>query len=263
MINRLIFSFLTLLALFSGNCLAQQARNLNVDLQLDQPYDQALVIEVSVRNHSFIIVPPTFTILRPILSSVTQTVVIAQGELNAALSIEDISVDAIDYSIRFRCLSCASSVPTQYFTASGTRLGLVNDAYIAPQALPSSINVSLQTLGFITGQVLLDNGALADSNVRTTIRLSDSGTGQLVSRQPITILAGDTKAEYRFEGLRRSGGVRYLLQLGCSNCRRVRQSVDTALDSAMNHSGIDYVVQERRIDISGIVTLLLSETSAP
>ncbi len=259
MMNRLIFSFLILLALLSGTCLAQQTRSLEVNLQLEQAYDQALVMEVSVRNHGFVVVPPALTILRPILSSVTKTVVIPADQLNVSINIEGILSAAIDYSIRFHCISCASSVPTQFFTADGTSLGLFNAAYIDPEQLPASINVPLQTLGFIAGQVVLANGESADRSVRTTVRLFDSDAKQLITSQPVTIAAGDSRADYRFNGLARSDRLNYLVELDCANCGPNRQLFAIELDSFLNHLGIDFLIQERLVSMSDILYLLLAE----
>lgn len=263
MIKRLILRFFTLFSLVSGVCVAQQSRSLEVNIQLAPPSDQTLLLEVSVRNHAFILVPPTFAIIRPITSLVTQTLQIEPGQSAASITLQGISTDAVDYTVRFRCLNCSDSIPLQFLisprASSGTSRGLIDDAYIDPEDLEPAINVELDTLGFIRGVVRLAQGQAAENDVRLTVRAVDAVSGQLASSQPIRIVAGDNIAEYRLNGLARRENSSYIVEVSCGNCRPVRQVFEQSLDSMSNHSAINFQVEEGTVPISGIINLLFSE----
>ena len=254
-----IFALFLASLLWSGVNFAQQTRSLNVELQLDQPSDQALMVEVSVRNHSFLVVPPSFSILRPIISSVSKMVEIPAGAQNASLDFDDILTEAIDYSVRFRCVNCSSSIPLQYYTESGTTRGLGNSAYIDPDDLGDLLPVSLETLGFISGAVALGDGLDATRDIRLSLRLSDVSSVQLLATEGVLIREGANTVEYRIEGLTRRRADSYQLELQCSLCSpRVSRAVPT-LPASENHQNIDFTVEQSDPTVIGVFELLLDE----
>ncbi len=221
---------------------AQEELSIDLDFSLDQVSDRPLRLEVSVRNHGFVVIPPV-TIIRPILSSVSQTTMIRANQSSVSLTISGISPEAVDYTIRFRCLNCADSLPTQYYLERDgvvrTSRGLVNDAYIDPAELSSLAAVELETFGYVEGAISLSSERFSSRSPVATVALIDIDSGREASSTKVPLVLGAT-APFRLDRLDRRFVDAYRLRIRCGACDPRQLSFGQPLSADLNHSGLDF-----------------------
>jgi len=253
------------LTVFSNRVMGQETRTLEGEVSLDLgPATKDLLIEITVSNHLFVVIPPTFTIIRPVTSRETRRVIIERGESSVNYFVDNIITDPVDYSIEFSCINCTDAFRTQYYTPTGNRFGLVNSAYIDPEALGASVNVVIVTDASIEGEISLINNAVALRDLEYELVVASNNSPQVVYRRlsNIRMRAGQNSVAYRVTGLRRRiGPDLFLIQLRCTNCRGKSartQSFDGPLSPALNHTGIDFISSdEAAINIAPVIDLLL------
>jgi len=242
---------------------AQETRSLSVALNFDTPYDRPLQLEVSVRNHSFVVVPPSFTIIRPIVSSVTQSISLAAGQSSAAITFTRVLTEAIDYSIRVRCVNCPAALPTQYSLtpvsetgiASTTRV-LGNSAYIDPEDLAQNLSVALETFGVISGQIQRHDDESSAKRIVVSVVVSNAEFDNELSQQRVEIKPNMASFDYRVEGLDRRFADNYHLQARCVQCEPKVISWPNDLDASLNYQGINFEVNQGVMSINGVLYIL-------
>ncbi len=246
-LNRWVFlTVMCVFALLSTQALHAQTRSLDGAINLDAPADQSLQIEISVRNHAFV-VTPVFGIIRPIISVRSVVVVVQPGQTDAQFSIDGISVDAVDYTIQYKCLGCSGVLRTQYYSPDGTRFGLANSVYIDPDDLVSPLNTELQTLGQVSGTVnVLSNSVNSSAeqdaprSVRASVVLLNANTQQLIDSQELVLGGGSAVVAYQFSELRRTAASEYFVELRCGQCEVRSQRFSTRLTASRNHQNINF-----------------------
>jgi hypothetical protein len=257
--RRAAINSLWLLLLCSVDVFAQSSeRTLSGLIALDTAINQPLSIEVTVRNHGFVVIPPAFTILRPIISSVSDVKVLEPNQTSAAFTISGISSNAVDYSIRFRCIDCSEKLRDQYYTLTGTQLGLSGPAYIDPSDLPVNLSRTLDTLGTVSGQVLI--GAAAERSLPITIRLLDADSDSVIQTQSVILRKGQVAIDYSMDGLNRSRSEGYSVEMECFRCEQSLVRTAAILAASEDHEGVDFkVLASANFLLSGVLILLLSE----
>ncbi len=230
-------------------CSASFAQSLNLtgSVQLDfgvasNDYD----VEVTVSNHSFVVISVApLVIIRPIISQVTETVTIEQGQSSTNFAISGISTDAVDYVIGFRCDDCDGVFSPQYYSPDGNKLSLVNQVYIDPADFPGNLNFTLTSGISISGIVGLEEGKLAKKNLSLLLSIYDSDDPtNLFRRIGLTIPQGSNSTSYSIDKLVRETELSgFYLQLECLNC--LTSSVlaidyPIFLDPAIDHTDINF-----------------------
>lgn len=243
---------------------AQSTRSLSGTLTLDVgPSEIARDIEITVNNHSFVVIPPAFTILRPITSRESTIVRMQSGTSQVNYSIENIVTDPVDYSIAIRCLGCANNIPTQFYTPSGNAFGLVNSAFIDPEDLPTTLDFTAITRASIKGEIVLNKTSERDLRFRVTV-LSDQNIDRTFGTPSLVILAlGENSISYSITGLPREiGSDQYRVKLECTNClgqSRRAQFFANTLSPNQNHSEIDFLATDISVPVLAPILLILLE----
>ena len=203
-------------------------------------------IQITVRNHSFVVfsVLP-LVIIRPILSSELTEVVIESSTQVVPFQIENVSTNAVDYSIEIRCLTCNGSMPVQYYSESGNRLGLSNDVYLDPDRLDLPINIEAITRGIIGGTISIDSAAERDLELSLFV-LNSEDSNVVLAEKSLTLDSGNSQIDYEISELNRGFANAWLLRLQCTNCYRESGEpilFPEALTSNEDHQGIDFVFE--------------------
>ncbi len=249
------------------NCLATaQARSLSGVITLDTDSAKAdLPIDITVSNHSFAVVPPSFTIIRPVTSKQTRRVVIVQGEVQVDYLVEDIIDDPFTYTIRMDCVGCSSVFRRQYYSPSGNRFGQGNSVHIKPADLPASLDLTLITDASIEGKVELQS-EVANKDLRFELNVSSTQNRNVVYRtlSDIVLAKNESSVTYSVTGLRRSiGNTQFRVSLRCLNCAGASgetQFFASPLSPDENHRNVDFLVSNPPlIIVSPIVDLLVSD----
>lgn len=260
-------SLLLTLLVFTQPSLAQQTRTLTGTIQLDYGVaERDYVIDVTVRNHSFVVFFP-FTILRPITSEVTQQLVIKAGRFSASYHIAGIIEDPVDYTIQINCEACKQIIPTQYYSEGGNSFSaLDNKIFIDPVELPLNLSIPLITNASIKGRIALENNETANRNLSYTMTVLSSNNPSLVYQtiKGVTLPQGSNGINYSILGLNRNtNGASYQVKLQCENCFGLSAKpiiYSRNLLSIENHTGIDFNVTDMAIvPIGAITELLLSD----
>jgi len=250
-----------------SNCkiaLGQSTRSLSGTVTLDlTPSEIDRDIEISVRNHSFVVIPPNFQILRPITSRESSTVKMLAGTTQVNYLLENIIIDPVDYSISIRCIGCSIDMPDQFYTSEGNAFSLINSAYIDPLDLPNTLDLTAITRAEISGEITLDKIATRDLLYTLTVFSAENRDRIFATLSPITIASGTTSTSYSVTGLNRAiGSDRYRIKIQCINCigqARAEQVFIRALSPNQNHSQIDFSVIDIPIPvIAPILELLLN-----
>ena len=243
---------------------AQTTRSLAGQISLDvAPAIRDLAIDITVRNHSFVVLPPPFGIVRPIQSTVTTRVVIVLGESNTEYSLTGIVENPVDYAIQIKCPGCEDIIPTQYYSPDGNRFGLSNSVYIDPDDLPAELALVALTHATISGKINLLNPASKDLDF--TLEATDEGYPDFIyaSDSSLKISKGDQTLNYQMSGLERSSGS-FLLTLQCRNClgsAHRKRLFETPLSSQLNHTNIDFtLIGEGVVIIAPMINFLLDSS---
>ena len=204
--SKTLWPIIALLSFLAADiALAQDTRSLSGTLRLDVgPSDNDRNIEITVRNHLFIVIPPNFTILRPILSSESVIVQLAEGSSQVSYSIDNIITDPVDYSISVRCLGCAIDIPNQFYTPNGNTFGLGLTAFIDPQGLPDTLDLTAITRAKIDGEIVLNEVSDRDLQFELTVFSSENADDILSTISPIILASGQESVSYSIKGLNRS-----------------------------------------------------------
>lgn len=236
--------------------------NVSLDFSVAQ---RDYIVEVTVSNHSFIVIPPGFTIIRPLLSRVRKSVTIPQGQSSIDYEIEGISVDAANYVIDFRCENCNGVFTPQYYTKKGNSFFRNNDIFLDPEDLPTNLNFILTSGVSITGLVSLPDGNNASKDLMFLLSVIDSSNPiNVLRRMNIIIPKGNNSSTYSIDGIvRETGLVGFDLALECINCTTGSTLLinhSTTLDSSTDHTDIDFVVDFQDTTYLPAVLHLLNET---
>ncbi len=242
-IKRLSLTLATLYMLTVG-CLAsaQQVRSVAVEFNLETASDISLPIEVTVRNHTVVVVPPNFTIIRPIISSVTQTLTLPANQTRIALRFSNVSTEAVNYSIRIRCLACDDEFPTQYYLlrngqARSTR-ALIDDAYLSPSELDNLAPIDIETFAVLSGTINLRSGRFAPRIVRARLQVTDAQTGRLLDVNGLVTLKSDDVTGFRLNRIDRRFVNQFNLSLKCTQCERKQYRFNRQLSATENHTNL-------------------------
>lgn len=248
----------------SGVAEAQSTRTLSGTLTLDvTPSQIDREIEITIRNHAFVVIPPNFAILRPITSSESTIITMPAGSSRVNYSLSNIITAPVDYSISIRCLGCASDFPLQYYTLSGNTFALGLSAFIDPEDLSSQLNITAITRATIKGEIALEQ--IAERNLRFTITVfSEQDSGRAIKTvSPITLQAGTKAVAYSITGLDRAIDLdRYRVKLKCINCSGQSAKVHVflnALSPNQNHSNINFSVTDISVPTLASILLMLIE----
>lgn len=257
---RLATIFLVLLTC-SWSVTAQTNLSLQGTVFFDVPPARDITVEISVRNHSFVVLPPPLGFIRPITSSVMTVVSVPNGSQSISYLIEDIEPDPVDYTIQIKCLGCSGTVPTQYYTMNGNATGLVNSAFIDPLDLPSELNLNLITRGMISGEIELLNESSQD--LEFIVEAFDNNVPEFAIAQspPIVLPAGELIVDYQIRGIRRNN-VQLRLEAKCENCfgrARKPQTFERLLSSQEDHNGINFSFEGRGTPVLAPILLPLIE----
>lgn len=242
---------------------AQSTRTLQGTLSLDVASNiKNRTIEISVRNHSFVVVPPAFTILRPITSAQSTLISMPMGISSVNYLIDTISPEAIDYSIQIKCLDCVADFRTQYYSPIGNQYGLANAIYLDPDALPDQLDLNAITAVTISGQLQL----LEVSSRDLTFELSvyDFNQPQRVyQQQSIFLPAGASTVDYIVTGMTRtSDESSFGVRLKCTVCNGVSQQTleyPARLSAGLNHQQINFTIDGATPLIAPSIYLLLND----
>lgn len=262
MFKKLILTLLIACAVNSNLTWSQTTRGVSGAITLDvTPSDKNRVIEVTVNNHSFVVIPP-FTIIRPITSSQSTRVTLTAGESTINYFIDGIIDDPVDYTIELNCIGCSSDFPRQYYSPDGNKFGLANSTYIDPDDLPVVLNLTAITRASITGEIYLNNISDRDLLFTVTVFSAQNPQQNFKTKSAITLPAGSLNTAYTISGLSRAiGSDQYGIRLQCTNCygkSRQPQNFSKTLSADENHSDIDFSVTDiARIVITPILDLLL------
>jgi len=246
----------------SNEVSAQSTRSLSGTLSIDIGTNEIdRNIEITVNNHSFVVLP-SLAFIRPITSSETAIVALPAGSSQLSYTINNIISDPVDYSVRIRCLGCSVDIPTQYYTTNGNAFGLVDSAYIDPNNLPTTLNLTAISRARITGTITLDQIADRDLRFRVSVLGSDNTERIFGVLNPIIMRSGTSSVSYSIGGLRRnSGSDQYRVQLECLNCvgsSRSAQFFARVLSPTQNHNRIDFAATNVSIPIlAPIIELVL------
>ena len=235
---------------YCGTAGAQSTRSLNGTLSLDViPPIQSLVLDVTVRNHSLVVIPPSFQILRPITSQQTTRINVSSTGRAVAYRIDGIINDPDDYSVQIKCVSCTSLLPTQFYTTDGNRLSLVAAAYIDPADLPELLDLTAITRAFIRGSLVLDQTAQRDLLFDISVLSANNPQSVLRILPGVLLPQGQMTQAYVVSGIYRSiGADRYSVAAKCTNCfgkSARRQFFPLTLSPDQNHAGIDFQVSDQ------------------
>jgi hypothetical protein len=243
---------------------AQTTRSLSGQISLDiAPAIKGLIVEISIRNHEFVVLPPPFGFIRPIQSTVTTNVIITQGEASALYSLTGIVEDPVDYTIQIKCPGCENVIPTQYFSPAGNQFGLSNLAYIEPDDLPVQLALVALTRATISGEILLFKPASKDLDFTLEVAADGNPAFILAANNSLRITKGDHVLKLQISGLARSSNS-FLVSLQCRNCSgsaRVKRIFDTALSAQSNHSNINFTLIDEGVAIMSPVINLLLESA--
>ena len=252
-----------IIAIVLGNAAWAQTRSLSGSLSLDiGPSDIDRQIVITVRNHAFVVIPPTLAILRPVTSLESTTITLPKGSVNVDYLINNIINDPISYSISIECIACSNDLPTQYYSPSGNRFGLSGSAYLDPDELPDELNLIGITRASISGGITLDRTADRTLNFNLTVFSINKPDLSYRVLSPITLAPGMSTTDYSVTGLNRAiGSDQWGVRLQCINCfgasRRV-QVYDRALSPNENHSSINFFVSDEPVPtLAPIMNLLL------
>ncbi len=255
--------------LLSLSANAQQTRSLDGAITLDVgQIDRDLTLALTVNNHNFVVLP-TFAFIRPITSSRTVTVDFLAGADQMEFTIDGIIENPVDYSIEIQCLGCSDSVPRQYFTQGGNLLGLVGAAFIDPDDLASSIDISLISRSQISGVIQLQTPQeapqVADRDLSFVVDAVVPNAGgqaqQLLLSQTVMLSAGESQAAFILRGISRSTQPGVSLVARCQSCLGVlpRQIQSEQLFSALvDHTGVEFIFDSNATPtITGAIDLIL------
>ncbi len=251
---------------YSWPATAQTGLSLRGLASFDVAPINTLTLEISVRNHSFVVLPPPLGFIRPITSSVMTVVSVPSGSQSISYLIEDIEPDPVDYTIQMKCLGCSDIVPTQYYTMNGNATGLVNSAFIDPLDFPSELNLNLITRGMISGEIELLNESSQD--LEFIVEAFDSNVPEFAIEQspPIILPAGELIVDYQIRGIRRNN-VQLRLAAKCENCfgrARKPETFERLLSSQEDHNGINFYFEGRGTPVLDPILLpLLEEEISP
>lgn len=240
---------------------AQVTRDLVGQISLDiAPAVKDLIVDISVRNHSFIVIPPTFTILRPIQSIVSTRVLIAEGDSSALYSLSGIVQNPVDYTIQIKCSGCEDIIPTQYYSPQGNRFGLADSTYIDPEDLPAQLALLAITRATIAGKINLLSTASKDLDFTVEVAADEFPDFIYATNSSLKMSKGDQTLNYQISGLARSSNL-LQVSLRCRNClgtARRKRLFKTPLSSQSNHSNIDFTLADEGLAIiSPLINLLL------
>ena len=240
-----------IITIILGNAAWAQTRSLSGRLSLDiGPSETDRQIMITVRNHSFVIIPPTFAILRPVTSLESTIVSLTKGTTNVDYVINDIITDPVDYSISINCIACSDSLPTQYYSPSGNRFGLSGSAYLDPDELPDVLNLTATTRASISGEITLNRVADRKLNFSVTVFSRNNPSILYKVLSPIPLTSGMATTAYTVVGIDRAiGSDQYGVRLQCINCfgrSKIAQVFDEALSPNENHSSINFSANEIR-----------------
>jgi len=244
--------------------LAQTTRTLEGRIDLDVGSAvKDLALDIVVNNHSFVVLPPAFTIVRPIQSSVITRVNLIEGQNSVSYFLNDIINDPVDYTVQIRCIGCADIIPTQIYTPEGNQFGFPNAAFIDPGDLPAQLNLNAISRAVISGQITLQNPAERDLSF--TISIIDPANPNIIlaTNGSLEISAGDSNIDYQFTNLARSNDS-FQVQFRCKNCfghARSIQTFERLLSAQTNHSNIDFTLSDagQPITLTAIYLLLLGQ----
>lgn len=259
-----LLSFCIILMSLLVQISSAQTRSLSGVISLDVgTSDIERTIIVSVRNHSITVVPPFFSIIRPVTSVETTTVVLPQGSSSVAYSVQNIISNPVDYSVALQCVNCTDNFPIQYYASSGNRFTLGGPTFIDPADLPSTLNITAITRSTISGDIILDQ--VADRALNFSIDIFSSQRPELSFQtlSSITLEQGQRSVSYIVNGLNRSIGLDlYGVRLQCTNCfarSRAPITFERLLSAEQNHSSINFeVTDEESAPIAPILNLLLA-----
>ena len=262
----LLFLGLVLCSAVASPSAIGQTRSLGGSLQLDTGVAaEDLRLEITVNNHIIIVQPP-FSITRPITSSESTEVVMLAGQDSIDYLVTDILPDPVDFTVQISCLGCSSSIPDQYYSMGGNRLGLQSDVFIDPEDLPELLDFNVISRARISGTI--DLGAVAERDLMFAISVASNVLPERIyqSGTTVTLPNGSTRVDYQLLGLNREIGddlFRVVLQcLNCSASSAVAQLFPTALSPLQNHSGIDFQVTDEGpifTTIAPMLDLLLND----
>ena len=241
----------------------EEFRSLSGELHLDVGVaDQDLNLRITVRNHSFVVIFPIL-ILRPITSQVSDTVVMTAGSASTSYSISQIIEAPVDYTIKVECLACQNTIPTQYYSLSGNRLGLVDGVYIDPEDLPATLDLALLSRAKIAGEIKLADNVVSERNLSFTVSAVDAESQSIVyqSINNVVLAQGKTTAAYAFSGLDRSVNAGYRIKVRCTNCFGASaqpQFSDRLRTIMQNHQAVNFeIIDLPHVPIPAIIELLL------
>ena len=261
--GKLLLLSVLLIANIQASFAQEQFRSLNGELNLDAGVaQQDLNLRVTVRNHSFVVIPG-FTIIRPITSQVSDTVVIAEGASSTSYSISQIIEDPVDYTIQIECLGCKDIIPTQYYAPSGNSFGLPNSVYIDPADLPAVLNVELISRAQIAGEIELAGNMVSKRDLVFTVSAVNADNPAIVyqSINDLVLAQGESSVAYQLTGLSRTVSPGYRVQLQCTNCfgrSAQKQTSSDVLTGGQNHQAINFLVTDiPLIPLAPILQLLL------
>lgn len=246
-----------------GNNAWSQTRSLSGSIILDAgPSEVDRAIVVIVRNHSFTVLPPSFSILRPVTSTESTLVFLPQGSSSVDYSIDGIISDPSDHSISIQCLGCSNNFPTQYYTPTNNRFTLGGSAYIDPSDLPSTLNITAITRTSISGEISLGRVAERDLNFSIDIFSVNNPELSYKTLSSIILPTGMSGIAYSVTGLNRSIGLdQYGVRLQCNNCfgsSRRPQIFDRQLPANQHYSLINFLASDEKAPpITPILDLLL------
>lgn len=247
--------------LFANMVHAQTTRSLEGLISLDvAPAVRDLTLDIIVNNHSFVVLPPPFGILRPIQSSVSTRIQILEGQTNANYVLDGIIDDPVDYTVQIRCLGCSDIIANQSYTPSGNRPGFPFSAFIDPDDLAPQLNLTALTRAVISGQIVLRTTSERDLSFSVTVSPVSSPSIILAKDDAITIAAGASTAVYQLTGLARTNSA-VQVNVRCNNClgvARRTQAFERTLFTQTNHRDIDFTLaDEGRPNIPTAIYLLL------
>lgn len=223
--SRLIIFTSFFLLLFTSVCYGQNTAdtislegNVNLDFGVAS---SDFEVEISVSNHSFVVISVfPVTIIRPLLSRVTESVTIAQGQSSVDYMLNGISTNAVDYVIDFRCDNCDGVFSPQYYTTNENSFSMSNAVYIDPSEFPNNLDFTLISGSSITGVISLAEGGLAKRDLNFLISALDPiDPNNIFRRISITIPKGSNSAAYAIDQLVRDSELTgFDVQLDCLNC---------------------------------------------
>ena len=257
-----IFIFL---ALASPHLLAQETRSLLVNVGLDVgAVERDLSLQATVNNHSFVVISVfPFVAIRPITSQNSVLFQLPKGETEAIVAIEDILLDAVDYTVEFSCLNCADTVPRQFYRPSENSTALAGATFIDPEDLPLQISSNLITRAQISGQLSLLAEQTVDRELVFEVAVSDLTTGNVLQSQRVTLMAGENSANYRFRGIIRNALVDLELSARCISCfgiSPISQRFNQVLSTQADSQAVDFIFDaEAAFPLNGVLDLILSD----